>query len=655
MRIRYTFYVLFFAFITAIQAQQHETFGEIRPDEFEMMVYPKDSTANAVVLYERGNNYFEVINDRIQIVKEYHIKIKIFNERGYDQATISIPLRRSKKSSEKLEELKAITHNGANQTRVLSKNIFTKDIHEFATEQTFTFPNLKEGSILEYKYKLISPFIYNFKGWEFQANIPKIYSGFNAKIPGNYIYNRALIGSLKLDINEADIKKNCFHIDGYSRSADCEILTYAMKDIPAFKVAEEFMLAPSNYISRLDFELSEHRRLDGIIDRYTKSWKDVDQEFRTDKNIGRQLTKKGFFENHVPETLLSEPDKLQRAKNIYAFVQNHFSWNEEYGIYGKARVKEAFDEGRGSVSEINMSLINLLNAADIKTNLMLMSTRKSGLPKKSHPVMSDFNYCIAKLDIDGKSYLLDATDKYLVFGMLPYRALNYYGRVMDFKNDSYWHTVETENDNQHKIRLQLDFDTEDKKATGLLDITNTGYNAISTRKNIDNRTNNEYLDSIEESFEGDIRITSYEQKEEKQSDKKTSERLEFEIPNVLNGEMVYFNPFLVRFFPENPFLLEKRAYPVDFGYARKFKYLMVITIPEGYLVHELPNSKTVKLVDNLVKMNFQAQSNSKHITILFELSINSPHIIADDYENLKTVFKHVTDIQNNSLILFKKI
>ena len=102
MRIRYTFYVLFFALTSILQAQHDETFGSIKPDEFKMTFYPNDSTANAVVLYESGNNYFEVINDRIQIVKEYHVKIKVFNEKGYDQATISIPLRRNKKSSEKL-------------------------------------------------------------------------------------------------------------------------------------------------------------------------------------------------------------------------------------------------------------------------------------------------------------------------------------------------------------------------------------------------------------------------------------------------------------------------------------------------------------------------------------------------------------------------
>ena len=189
---------------------------------------------------------------------------------------------------------------------------------------------------------MISPFIYNFKGWNFQSDIPKIYSEFNAKIPGNYLYNRSLIGSLKLDINDADLKRECFHIDGFAKAADCEVLKYAMKDIPAFKTEKEFMLSEKNYISRLDFELSQYNRFDGTTDKYTKTWKDVDKEFRSDKDIGRQLTKNGFFEKLVPVSLLTDGDALTRAKNIYEFVKNRYTWTEKYGVYGKARVKDAF-------------------------------------------------------------------------------------------------------------------------------------------------------------------------------------------------------------------------------------------------------------------------------------------------------------------------
>ncbi|WKX74805.1 hypothetical protein [Zobellia laminariae] len=119
--------------------------------------------------------------------------------------------------------------------------------------------------------------------------------------------------------------------------------------------------------------------------------------------------------------------------------------------------------------------------------------------------------------------------------------------------------------------------------------------------------------------------------------------------------MVYFNPFLIPFFLKNPFTLEKRTYPVDFGFPRKYKYQMTIVVPEGYIVREIPKSINVKTGEESIVMKFQSQASQKNIIITFFLDLNTPHIPADDYENLKEVFKHVTDIQNNSLIIFEKI
>lgn len=654
MQLKHLFIFLLIVSVTFSYAQQSDNFGTLTTAERNITIYEKDSTANAVILYERGDNYFKVIGNYVRLIKEYHVRIKILDEKGFDEASISIALRSSEKSTEKLTKIKAVTHNDGQQFNVLPSEIYTKEVSPYSIEKTFTFPKLKKGSILEYKYTIVSPYFFTFSGWNFQSNIPKIYSEFNAKIPANYLYNRALIGSLNLDVNDASLKKDCFSVQGYAQAAECEILKYAMNDIPAFKEAEDFMLAASNYRSRIDFELSEHRRFDGIKDKYTKSWKDVDKEFRTDKDIGRQLGKSNFFENKVSENLLTDGDPITRAKNIFKFVQNHFTWNEKFGIYGKARVKDAFEKASGNVSEINMSLINLLNAAGIKANLMLLSTRQEGLPKKTHPVMTDFNYAIVKVAIDGKDYLLDATDKYNPYGMLPFRALNQYGRVMDFKNESYWFDIKPETNNKHSVRAFLKFEVEQKKAIGVLDVTNLGYDAISTRRNLDDYNEEDYLEEVANSVEGDMNIIKHTVKTESNTDKRVSERFEFELKDVLKGEMVYFNPFLIRFFKENPFVLEKRNYPVDFGYQRNYKYQISIEIPEGYKVHELPKNQAVQVGDKLVFLNFFHKENANQIAISFNLAINSNRIDTEDYDGLKAIFKHVTDIQNNSLIIFKK-
>jgi len=632
-----------------------DTFGNVTNFEKNLTSYDKDPEANAIYLYERGDNYFKVIDNYIKLVKEYHVKIKILKEEGFEYGTVEIPLYHKGTSAEKITKIKAVTHSNGKQFNVLPAEIFTQEYSERWRIKKFTFPKLQVGSILEYSYTIVTPYAYKLEGWEFQASVPKLYSEFNAKIPGNWVYNRALFGSLKLTVNDSKLKKSCFKVEGYPNAADCEVLKYTMKDIPAFKSEKDFMLAPENYQSRLEFELSQYNSFDGTTDRYTKSWKDVDREFKSDKDIGRQLTKKGFFERNVPEKLLTEGGDLERATNIYKFIQQHYNWNEKFSSFGEARVKDAFEAKKGNAWEINMSLINLLNAADLPANLMMLSTRQSGLPKKIHPVLGDFNYIVAKVKIGEKDYLLDATDKYLPFGMLPFRALNHYGRVMDFKNESYWQDIIPEGKNISQIRSQVVFYPEDEKAEGVMDILNTGHNAIHRRKSIDLKTEEEYLDELEEDTTDDLMISEYEFVKERSNDKKVSERFKFELENAIQSDKVYFNPFLVQFFESNPFKLEERNYPIDFGYPRAFKYQININIPSGYRVSELPESTEVNLGQSVIDLKFHVLQSETQVGLSYSLSIRHTHLMPEDYTAIKKIFNKAVELQKNSLVVLEKI
>jgi len=655
MRLQLVTLLLLLGNIATLFSQNDFNYGKLTTAEKDYEFYEKDSTVHAVVLYERGDNYFEIINNHIRVIKEYHVKIKILDEKGFVQGKVSIPFYHNERTSEKITEIKAKTHNEISSHSVLPNQFFENDLSEKWSEMVFTFPKLQKGSIVEYYYKLTSPFIYNFNGWEFQASIPKLYSEFNATIPGYYIYNRNLNGSLKLHTNVASIKKNCFNIPGSLNQADCEVLKYVMKDIPAFEAEEDYMLAASNYISRIDFELSQLTRINGAVEKYTKTWKDVDKEFKSDKDIGKQLSKKNFFQKSVPASLLSEGNELERAKNIFEFIKDHYTWNEKFGIFRKARVKQAFENKAGNVAEINMSLVNLLNAAGIETKLMLSSTRQQGLPKTSHPVMSDFNYFLAYTTIEGNEYLLDATDKFMPFGMLPFRALNHYGRVMNFKEESYWSKIEPQKSNTFLIRGQIMFDPEENQAQGTFYLSNSGYNAVNTRKNNSRLNEDEYIEKLETLFDEEYNITSHDILEEKSNDKVITERINLELDNLLVGEMIYINPFFTKFFSQNPFKLEERNYPVDFGYPRNYKYQLSIEVPDGYSIHELPQNKMVKLGDKIGYLRYNVNQESNTILINYDFNLQEVFFTAENYKALKEIFKYSIDIQKNSLVILKKV
>ncbi|MDG1572195.1 DUF3857 domain-containing protein [Robiginitalea sp. M366] len=635
----------------AATAQSNHTYGQLNPEEKSFGAYEADTTAAAVYLYERGDNYFDVDGSRIWLYKKYHAKIKVLKEEGFDYGTISIPYYRGESTSEKVMEVRAMTHNGTVRIGVEQNQIFNKDLGPNWSEITFSFPKIQVGSVLEYTYLLRSPYIYNFNGWDFQESIPKVYTEFNASIPGNYYYNRALIGTLTLAVNEAELEKGCLRVPGISKPADCEKLRYAMEDVPAF-VEEPFMLGTRNYKSRMVFELAEWRKINGEIERFTQSWEDVDKEMRTDSDLGRQLKKETYFEKQVPPTLLSTGEPLERARNIYEYVRTHFNWTGSYGVSLNSRVKDAFDQGSGSVAEINMTLINLLNAGGIPAELVMSATRRMGLPKRSHPVMSDFNYVLARAEIDGKTYYMDATDKYIPFGMLPFRCLNYYGRVMDFENESYWEDFNIESRNQVNVRAQLLLEADGMEGSGVMYWLNTGYPAVDKRRKM--AEEEDYQEELEEGFREDIEVTSLGLDAEKSTETSTYERLDFRMENEISGDRIYLDPFLIRFFSRNPFTLNQRTYPVDFGYARAYVYSLSITLPEGFTVESLPEPLMTALPDGLGHLMYKVEERGGNVLLTFNFNLKTPHYTSELYPALKSLFDEAVRAQTQSLIVLAR-
>lgn len=627
------------------------TFGKITTKENNLTVYERDSTANAIFLFENGETVFKDTPKNILINTTYYAKVKIFNKEGFGNATIEIPIYHTKDRAEKVKNIKAITHNSYQTTSLKKENIFTEKINENWSVVKFTMPNIKEQSIIEYKYTLESPFKFNFTGWEFQSEIPKFHSRFYALIPGNYIYNRRLVGSQKLVKNESKIKKNCFSISGFSDAADCEELTYTMENIPAF-IEEDYMTSKKNYASTIKFELSEFIGFNGAKYKYTKSWKNVDKEFRTEKSIGRQLKKIDYLKKRLPENLFSINDDLTKAKSIYNFIKNHFTWDKKIRLFKDVNVKGAFDKKIGNSTEINIALINALKAVGLNAKIVLLSTRSNGLPTKLYPVISDFNYAIAKIEIGGKTYLLDATNRLLPFGMIPYKTLNGYGRVMDFNKESYWIDLKPQNNNLTRISMNLEINDEGN-FEGLMHNSYNGYKAVEKRDEIRLVTEEKYLEGIEDA-DDKLTIGSYKNSNLDNIDKPLTELFDIIIESDLDGKIVILNPFINSKITKNPFQLKERTYPVDFGYPKNFQFTLALTIPEHFKVSSLPEKIAFKLPNGGGNYTFNIEEKNNKISMISRFKINRSYFIPQEYPYLKEFYNQIIKTQN-SLITLEKI
>ena len=156
------FILLFLSPLMYLNAQDIE-FGEVSKEELLEEEYPLDKSANAVVLYKKQETYFISNNGSSDLITEIHERIKIYNKDGFDYATQRLSMYKSGSTSENISKLKAYTYNLENdkivKTELDKDQIFENEVNYNYKEIKFTLPNIKEGSVIEYRYKLRSPFI----------------------------------------------------------------------------------------------------------------------------------------------------------------------------------------------------------------------------------------------------------------------------------------------------------------------------------------------------------------------------------------------------------------------------------------------------------------------------------------------------------------
>ena len=258
---------------------------KVSNSDLTLSSYEKDSLANALVIYEFGKSHIE--DRKFDLIFEFKQKLKILNREGFDKANVTVYLYNNKNSKETIDNIIATTYNIENgkktNTKLEKSQIFKEKYNDHYTLVKFSMPNVKAGSIITYSYKIKSPFIYKYKPWRVQSDIPKLYSEYQTSIPANYEYSIKLVGGLKLDKNEQKIKKYCVD-GGNGTSADCTETTYVMKNIPAF-IDEGFMTTRDNYLSRIEYELKIVNGFDGTTDNITKTWDTTDKELKLDPSI----------------------------------------------------------------------------------------------------------------------------------------------------------------------------------------------------------------------------------------------------------------------------------------------------------------------------------------------------------------------------------
>lgn len=656
MRQFLTLFLIFSIYTNSI-AQTFD-FGKVSISDFSRT--DLDSNANAIVLNEFGRSsvFVDDYDNRIKLQHEYHVLIRINNKEGFKKANFEIPsYKRGSYIRDYFDELKAVTYNLENgrieKTELENKKVFRENYSAYLDLNKFTLPNIKEGSIIEVSYRTLEQDLFNFKTWEFQDDIPKIQSQYIAIIPASFAYNVVLRGPYKLTDQKAEALKEYIFLDGLRM--DCSKLTYTMKNIPAF-VEEDYMTSPTNFKSAIYYELeSIFYPSTGSKKTFSKTWKDVDTDLMNEKAFGGQLKKTDLFKANLATIVSPTDTKLEKAKKIYNYINKQIKWNNYLGKYAESGIEKALEKRTGNIGDINLALVTALLAADLEAYPIILSTRRNGTPNALFPVLSDFDYVIACVDVDGVKYKLDASNSYLPFGELPLQCLNERGRIIYSKKSSDWFplTVEESSDVSYVLEGALD---EQSKIKGKLTISSRGNKAFLKRQHIAKFNSlEEYWEKLDEEMPN-VTLTKSSIQNLEEIDQLLIEEFDVivDVTKQMGQDILLLAPNVIDRISYNPFKAQERTYPVDMGFKSKTLYSVKLTIPDHYEIAEKPQNASLALPESTAKYRYVTQVNGNQLEILQSLAFNKPIFSVDEYFSLKELYSRIIQQQKLDIKLIGK-
>ena len=620
-------------------------FGKISIEELEMTSCDIDSTANAVVLGDFRTYAFENIPHLgFQISYTTYRRIKVLNNEGVDEVSdFVISLYNHNGIGDKITSFKAYTYNLEDgkivQTKLDKKSKFVEHSDYYDTYK-YAFTNVKAGSILEFKYSILSDFVSDFHTYYPQESIPVLWSELFVEYFEEIDFKYFTSGAVRPYYDKHDC------IQG--KKSD----VWIYKNVPAIK-QEAYMRSVENYTTKIDYELLKIAFPGAYYQDFTTSWKEISKDFMKSDHFGSLLTKKRYYKDivaHVNSDSTAN-DAMSQVLSALSYIRNNYEWDQRERYFPSREFNKVISEKSGSSADLNILLMGSLTTLGIKAKPLVLSTRNHGIVLQSKPSSDDLNYTITAFFIENKMYIVDVATEYSPINTLPYKCLNDQGLVLDL-NAPQWVDLDTGVPFSKRTYVQANID-EDLIISGVYQAKEKGYAALKLRKNIISAGGTKkYIQDQKENAQ-DFHISDYSITNENDLDKDITVKYKFTSDTQIQemGDLIGISPILFRDYENNPFTKELREFPIDFTYPISLNYTYQYTLPEGYVVDELPKATRVSNEDRSISflLNTVARANTISITLKFD--IKKAFFLTQQYSEIKSFFDYFIENQDQLIII----
>lgn len=645
---------LFFAVLLGCQlwviAQKNKdpnvpAYGQVSKEDLLLKTCEFDEKAGAMVLLDDGVLQF-VYNSGMELKRR--VRIKILNNKGLDWANVHLPYRLMSGGSQYISDLEAQTYNldaagNVVASKVEKKLVYEKKLNKRYAEKVFTFPEAKVGSVIEYKYS------HNGIGlidWYFQRSIPVRFSRFVMDFPQ------------EVQVAATPFTSNLFEKKDETTSTR-KITTYTMSKVPAMQ-DEPFIINEDYYRDRLVTKVVAYD-INGRYTSRTINWIQVVKALMEDEDFGVQIKRNIPRTADLDEMLKKVTSPYTRMKTIYKYVQDNMQWNEFTSIWAMDGVRSAWKDKKGTVGEINLILVNLLKDAGLNASPILVSTHDNGVVNTvdagtyEYPGYHQFNKVMAYLELDGKAFVLDASQKGTPVHLIPAEILYTQGLVIEKYETFEWGWKSIWNDGalaKNVIRINATIDASGKMS-GEANIASYDYARLSRVGSVKSGKEKYIAKHISES-NTNLTVDDVEFGNLDSDSLPLLQKIKYSQPMNTAGDYNYFSANVLTGLEKNPFVADNRLSDVFFGYNQKVEIYGNYNLPEGYQFDELPKNIRMIMPDTSIVITRISQITANMLQTKIDVEFRKPVFGADEYPDLQEFYKRLFDILNEQYVVRKK-
>jgi hypothetical protein len=628
--------------------------SEVKPAEFHPNSALMDSSTDVLVLEDIGSTVLEGYFAGWRVKFQKHRKLLIRNKNGFDAAKITLSFDPDENGPGRLWSLRASTYNLEGErvvkTEVDTGSIFLQKEEDGYVKERFSFPEVREGSILEYSYTVYSSSIYTLKSWYFQGAYPILKSEYSLTIPAVFNYVVSHQGMTPIE-RTVDSVQDTVDIGHYTVKVMDYTFHWVLKDVPAER-DESYVFSKEEYVPGVSFQLSEYtdlrtrRRI-----KVDNTWNVInDKLFKSSAFGGVMNTARHWERRELREIVEDSASDMNKAKAVFHFVRDHFLTKGQ-DLVDDRTLKEIFKSRQGSVTQINLMLTALLREEGLSADAIILSTRDNGIINPYYPLVENFNYVIVRLRLGGKTYFLDASNPKLGFGRLLPECYNGYARTVSKESDSVVLRPDSVTETRFAHVILWNNDGGDS-LTGNYELIEGYYASMEMRDKIAESGEDAYFAEVANSYPFPVKLSDRRLDSLKDYDNQVTIGYSLSFASG-HEDHLYVNPLLSWGMKENPFSASKRTFPVEMPYTKNELFVLQMEIPKGYAVEELPKPVRVRLNEADGSYEYNIASDGQSIQLRSKLVLNRTFFQPEDYQSLRDFFALVVKKQEEVIVLRK--